>query len=83
MAAVGSYTPVLGTGIQQISQRFDSLFGLLLYSLITDFLWLSISLTQARHPKKQSYASISQSMVQCSKEIVFHLSGYVMLLNTC
>lgn len=82
-----------GTGIRQISHRFKSQTGLLLFSLITDIfgsLSRSVSLSLKHTPlKNQSYYTVSQSSLMFKGDCLSlninnsnaFLSRYVMLCH--
>lgn len=68
-----------GTGSRQISHRFMSEIGLLLLFLITDSFG-SLYFFSLSSQKRSSY-TVSQSKVQCSIKIVFHLVIIVVMLS--
>ena len=59
-----------GTGIRKISHRFMSQ---IVYYCFPDYSFLRFSIYFLSSLKKRSYYTVSQSKVQCSMEIVFHL----------
>ena len=73
-----------GTGIRQISHRFMSQTSLLLLSLVLQIFRFSTSLSQFSHQKTilLHYYTVSQSKVQCSTEIIFHLI-LIMVMRSC